>query len=291
MNTKRQSVRRTRGDNAECVIASIKSFGVQPHPESRLMRMHRVLTEANGIIPPDHPEFETALEAERDLQVLAFVFEMADEHATDAEFGRLVRNALKDSLLPNDDRSNSRGRDAQFELFVGAVCQNAGLHPVAREQPDVTCHIEGIKFGIAVKRIKSIANLQKNVRKAAEQIEGTRLPGIIALETNLALNLDNQRITTPIPEMEFSTLYWQALKLRMTEYHDRIQELVRGKGVRGLVVHDQQVRFEPSGEWSLAGMTMSVNTARDNQRRNREFALFEKYYLRGLPNVEEVKHH
>jgi hypothetical protein len=52
----------------------------------------------------------------------------------------------------------------------------------------------------------------------------------------------------------------------------------------------QQVRFEPSGEWSLAGMTMPVNTACDNQRRNREFALFEKYYLRGLPNVEEVKH-
>jgi len=39
------------------------------------MQMHRVLTRAKGIIPRDHPDFETALEAERDLQVLAFVFE------------------------------------------------------------------------------------------------------------------------------------------------------------------------------------------------------------------------
>ena len=92
-------------------------------------------------------------------------------------------------MLPNEDRSHSKGRDAQFELFVAAVCQNAGLHPVAREEPDVTCHIEGIKFGIAAKRIKSVTNLKKHVRKAAQQIEGAGFPGMIALDTNVAFCL------------------------------------------------------------------------------------------------------
>ena len=107
--------RRTRAENAEFVIASVRALRLEPNPESRLMRMHRVLTSANGIIPPDHPDFETALEAERDLQVLAFVFEEAATQGTDIEFQRLVKNALKDSLLPQADRSQSKGRDAQFE--------------------------------------------------------------------------------------------------------------------------------------------------------------------------------
>ncbi len=179
-------VRRTRSENAEFVIESIKALGFTLNSRSRLMRMHRVLTEADGIIPPDDPEYETALEAERDFQVLGFVFEQAAAHPTDAEFQRLVRNTIKDSLLPHKDRGQSKGRDAQFELFVAAICQNAGLLPVARDEPDVTCHIDGVKFGIAAKRIKSLSNLEKHVRKAAEQIEKARFPGIIALDTALS---------------------------------------------------------------------------------------------------------
>lgn len=281
-------MRRTRSENAKFVIESVESLGFHPNPESRLMRMHRVLTEANGIISPDAPEFETALEAERDLQVLALVFDQAAAHPADEEYQRLVRNALKDSLLPNEDRGQSKGRDAQFELFVAAVCQNAGLQPVCREEPDVTCHIEDVKFGIAAKRIKNVNNLKKHVRKAAEQIEQSKLAGVIALDTNVALNRDNERITAPLPDNEFSVLYKRALEHFMDDFHDKIQEWVRGKGVRGMVIHDQQVRFQPDGEWSLVGMTLRVNTARENQRRNREFRLFEKHYPKGLPNVEDV---
>ena len=134
--------------------------------------MYRVLTEPRSRLAPYDPHFEAALEGERDLQVLAFVFDCAAKMPNRRhEFCRLIRNALKDSLLPNEDRGQSKGRDAQFELFVAAVCQNAGLHPVKPEEPDVTCHIEGIKFGIAAKRIKNISNLEQHVRKAAVQIE------------------------------------------------------------------------------------------------------------------------
>lgn len=193
-----------------------------------------------------------------------------------------------DSLLPNEDRGESKGRNAQFELFIAAVCQNAGLHPVRREEPDVTCHIEGMKFGIAAKRVKNVDNLRKHIRKAAEQVEGTKLAGVIALDTNVALNRDNERITVPLSDNEFFVLYKSALTRFMDDFHDRIQEWVRGKRVRGLIVHDQQVRFQPDGEWSLVGMTLRVNTARENQRRNREFRLFEKLYTKGLPNIEDV---
>lgn len=279
---------RTRAENAKFVIEHIKALGFFPNSESRLMKMHNALTNPARFIPPDDPEFETALEAERDLQVLGFVFEQADTHPTEVEFQRLVKNALKDSLLPHEDRNQSKGRDAQFELFVAAICQNAGMFPVAREEPDVTCHVGDIKFGIAVKRIKNATRLEKHVHKAADQIKIAKLPGIIALDTCVALNPNNERITTPIPEEQFRHLYSKAIKRFVDCYYDNFRDWIRGKGVRGIVIHDQQVRFLPNREWSLVGMTMFVNFASKNNRRKQDFAIFEKRYKTGLPNVTHL---
>jgi hypothetical protein len=280
--------RRTGAENAEFVIRSVKELGFQPHPESRLMRMHRVLTVPNRMITPDDPDLETALEAERDMQVLGLIFDQLAAQCSDSEFPRLVKTALKDSLLPQNDRAQSKGRDAQFELFVAAVCQSAGMLPVAREEPDVTCTVEGIKFGIAAKRVKNLANLEEHVRKAADQIHKAGLPGIIALDTSTALNRENERIWAPIPDKEYGRLYKEAMRQFTAEYHDRIQDWVRRKRVRGLVIHDQQVRLPPSGHWGLEGMTEFVCTARENQRRRREFATFEKQYVKGLPNLRHL---
>lgn len=104
----------------------------------------------------------------------------------------------------------------------------------------------------------------------------------------MTLNRDNEPITVPMSGNEFSMLYQQALTQFVDDFHDKMQEWVRGKGVRGIVIHDQQVRWQPDGEWSLVGMTPRVNTARHNQRRKREFSLFERYYVKGLPNVKNV---
>lgn len=289
LNSKNSDSRgRTRTENAEFVIEHIKALGFLPNSQSRLMKMHSAMTNPAELIQPDDPEFETALEAERDLQVLGFVFEQADMHPIDAEFQRLMKNALKDSLLPQEDRGQSKGRDAQFEVFVAAVCQNAGMLPLSREEPDVTCHAGTIKFGIAAKRIKNVTNLEKHVRKAADQIKKAGFPGIIALDTCVALNPNNERITTPIPDEQFGPLYSKAIKRFVDNYHDNFQYWVCEKGARGIVIHDQQVRFKPNSEWSLVGMTMFVNLVSTNNHRKREFDMFTKQYETGLPNVTHL---
>jgi hypothetical protein len=289
LNSKNSDSRgRTRAENAEFVIAHIKALGLSPNPQSRLMQMYSVLTKAGGIIPPDSPDFDTALEAERDLQVLGFVFEQTVAHPSDAEFQRLVKNVLKDSLLPHEDHNQSKGRDAQFELFVAAICQNAGMLPVAHEEPDVTCHVGDIKFGIAAKRIKNTTKLEKHIRKAADQIKIAKLPGIITLDTCIALNPHNERVTTPIPDEQFGPLYSKAIKRFIDNHCNNFRNWVRGRGARGIVIHDQQVRFRPNGEWALEGMTMFVNFASKNNRRKRDFAIFAKQYKTGLPNVTHL---
>lgn len=202
--------RRTRAENAAFVIAEIQALGIRLSPQSRLMHMHRVLTEAGGTIRPDDPDFDTALEAERDMQLLGFVFGQVNPHRDRRDFRSLVKRVLKDSVLPQHNRGESEGRDFQFELFVAAICQSAGLIPVDYEEPDVTCTVNGIKFGLAAKRLKNISNMDKRLKKAAEQVQEAQLPGIIALDTCLALNLENKRITALISDEQFGLLYSRA---------------------------------------------------------------------------------
>ena len=147
----------------------------------------------------DGPGFRDGPRSERDLQVLAFVFDVAAHHATDRKFRDLIKRALYDSVLPQDNRSQSKGRDNQFELLVAAICQNASLLPVEREEPDVTCVVQGVKYGLAAKRVKAAGMLHKRISKAAKQIEKAGLPGIIILEILLLFNPNNVRITSKCP--------------------------------------------------------------------------------------------
>lgn len=277
---------RTRAENASFVIAAVRGRGIEPHAQSRLMQMHRVLTEATRIIQPDDPGFDAALEAERDMTLLGLVFDQSTAHGDDLHFQSLIKHMLNDSVLPQDNRGQSKGRDTQFELFVAAVCQSAGLVPVDYEEPDVTCTVDGIKFGIAAKRVKNISNLNRRVKKAAQQCETAQLPGIVALDTCLALNPENERIATPVPPHQFGSLHSQALTRFLDDYYRKIYDWVDGTGVRGVVFHDHQVRLDPNGQWGLSSMTFWLSTAHDDEQANREFSSFRDSYVRGIPNLE-----
>src|SRR4030042_275607 len=91
LNTTPLQMPRTRTETAEFVITSLNGLGIKPKPGSRLMRMLRVFTEAAGIIPPAHPDFEIALEAERDMQLLEYVFEQEHARTRHAGMIRLLR--------------------------------------------------------------------------------------------------------------------------------------------------------------------------------------------------------
>jgi hypothetical protein len=245
------------------------------------MQMHRTLTdESRPLIRPADPDYETAIEAERDLQVLAFVFDVAAAHPTDQKFRDLIKSALGDSVLPQNNRKQSKGRDFQFELFVAAICENAGLLPVEREEPDVTCVVQGVKWGLAAKRIKGAGNLQKRISKGANQIERVGLPGIVVLETSLLFNPNNTRITRPMSDDNFGELHHQGLCRCIQRYADRINEWVRNEGVCGLIFHDQQVRIDLDGNWFLEGMNLRFPLT----HHKREFHSFADGYFAGLPN-------
>ena len=91
-------------------------------------------------------------------------------------------------------RDNSPGRDAAFELYVGAVCaDHAEFYPVDFEEPDITCVWQGTKYAFAAKRIKNEKNLIRRVREATDQIARSGLQGVIGFDTCLAFNPENLR--------------------------------------------------------------------------------------------------
>ncbi len=277
---------RTRGENASYIIEQVRAIGLNPHPTSRLMRMHKVLS--SDFIPFDDPRFSTALEAVRDLQQLGFVFDQLQSHRDDDKFKALVKKTLKDSTLPQNDREQSVGRNSQFHLYLAAVCQNAGLHPVTYDEPDISCTINGREFGIAAKRIKSLHQIKRHIKKAADQIQGAGRPGIIAIELSLAWNPNNAPIISRLHSQMYVTISVLKATQLFDRYHADIFRWVQGHGVLGVLVFDFSIRLRQDNQWGLDGMSTWLETTQGNEQAKADYRLFYDRFLAGVPNLEHV---
>ncbi len=279
-------LRRTRGENANYVIEQVRALGLNPHPTSRLMRMRDVLN--SGFISFDDPEFVTALEAERDLEQLGFVFDQLKTHCDNDDFKSLVKKTLNDSFLPQNDRRQSAGRDSQFHLYLAAICQNAELHPVTYDEPDISCTIDGRRFSIAAKRIKSLTQFERRIGKAADQIQRIGRPGVIALELSLAWNPNNRPIISRLQsQMCVAIARLKATQL-LGRYHKNIYERVNGYGVCAVVLYDSTIRLCQDNEWELDGMWTWLETTRGDEQAKSDYWLFYKSFLAGIPNLEHL---
>jgi hypothetical protein len=249
--------------------------------------MNRIYLAAESIIERHDPKYEIAVEAERDMQLLAFAFDQFVPAERTLAFKEVLKRIVSDSPLPQQDRGNSPGRDAAFELYVGAVCRSGRFLPVNFEEPDVTCVWQGIKYAFPAKRIKSEKRIIERVTEATKQIKRSGLPGVIALDTCLAFNPDNLRIRQ-IPDTVFWSEYFQNLKVTWSQYHAKIQNIIARADVLGIVVHDYIIREQPDNQISLAGMTMRVPAAVRTSEEQRRFETLSTLYTYSLPNQDDV---
>jgi len=75
-----------------------------------------------------------------------------------------LRRSLGGAPLPAEE-SDSRARDAQFELYVAAVCRQAGVS-VELAEPDAIVTTAGVRFGVAAKRVRSPNKVVVRVKEA-----------------------------------------------------------------------------------------------------------------------------
>jgi hypothetical protein len=124
---------RNRKEIAQFVMDAIRSFGAEAKPSSRIAKMYKLTTELKGTIYPRNRNFEVLLEADRDFQILEFIFEHLENAAADVELRKLLGFLTSDSALPQLDKGNSIGRNTQFHLYSSAMCQAGGMKPVTYE--------------------------------------------------------------------------------------------------------------------------------------------------------------
>jgi hypothetical protein len=274
---------RTRAENAAYVVQQIRALGVKVNDSSRLMRMKRVLDK--GYVSPEDPDFPIALESMRDMQHIGFAFDQMNAQSECRRFRDVIRRLLKDSPLPHMDREESTGRNAQLELYLAALCQRAGMGPVDYEEPDVTCVADGIKFGIAAKRVKSLDQVRKHVKKAAEQVEKSKLPGIVVLDLSMAWNRQNMPITSGIMSQLYEMTAIAKTNQFFTENRENIERWVQGKGVLAVLVLEYVVRLRRDRSWNLEGMSNWFSTTFGDLQADREFDVFYRNFLKGFTNL------
>ncbi len=273
------------GEAAAYVWKKFNDLGLHPSPSSRLGMMFS-LFEKRDFIPEGDSDFELACEALRDITLLEFAFDqLAEPHLLDSAIEKL-RLLLKDSALPQDDDDNTPGRDTQAEIYVASICQAAGLSPKFLE-PDVVVVLNDKEYGIAVKRLKSLASLEKRFHGACKQIQKAGKPGFIVLDMMMVFNPENRRVWATTSDAHVASAHSLACEKFVGDYFDRFRKWQDGREVRGVLILDHLVRRfidqDDTPRWQLNGFAYSVNMSPHNERRRREGDAFWRAYERGIP--------
>ena len=275
---------KTRCEQAKYIVERLRDVDLRINPSSRIGRMLQILCRPETI-DPDDSDYPIILESIRDMHQLRLIVDTMDAHSESQKFRNAVNFLRKDCALPQDERKDAPGRNYQFQLYVAALCTNAGI-PTQHEEPDVTCVIQDTIFGIAAKRLKTIEALESNVRKAADQISRAGMPGIIALDLTLAQNPTNRRITSPLE----SQLYVPLSHAKSNDLFDKngesIRQLVAGKGVLAVWTYESTLRWKEDRSWSHDCSSVWFGTTKD-ETEDRLLDQFRARFLSGVPNLND----
>ena len=166
---------------ADLTLDRLCTLGVPIASDNRLARARRTVLKLS----------ERA-DNEEDVRVDPIVF--AELHRTMLEQFLIVRaidprrpeevqhvaHLLSGSDDPATD-TDTRHRDAQFELMIAALLRFGGIVGVHLGEPDIRIPAGAEFLGIAVKRISSPKKLEKRMKQAARQIQRQSQRGLVVL--------------------------------------------------------------------------------------------------------------
>ena len=275
----------TRREQADYIVERLTQFGVRINPSSRIGQAQRVLGRPD-IVQPDDPDYQIALESIRDNYQLRLIVDTMDAHRESKAFKDATHLLRKDLALPQDELKDTPGRNYQFQLYVAALCTNAGL-ATRHQEPDVTCDVDGATFGIAAKRLKTIDSLEDNVKEAADQVFNAGLPGIIAVDLTIAQNPNNRRVMSATESQWYSFLSDARFRQLFTKHGDSIRELVDGKSVLGVWTYVSTLRLMPDRTWSHDCWSFWFDTTK-NAEEDALLERFQKNFLKGVPILNDL---
>jgi hypothetical protein len=175
------------------------------------------------------------------------------------EWRSRVLQLISGQTLPQTEKEQSKARDIQFELFVAARCRASG-YSVEPKEPDILVRDEFGDFGIAAKRPKSPKTLEHHVRKGSHQIDGSGMPGILAIDLSLIHNPKNKILLFDKQGDDIKVV--QQIADHFIQLNNRrIRSMVNQPNVFGLVVCMASLSFVPNTlqfasatRWTIANL-------------------------------------
>ena len=168
----------------------------QDHPQlcgakhNRLIQQCKLYIKTEGIIQVTNPDWLFYVQGLKDIQEYWFIIEILGKRLLKAPFIEPLKLSLQDPDLPKDSKDSTLGRNTQFELFIAAIASRAGMNVdrLGDSGADWVLTATGNSWSIETKRIKSLDQMEKHIRKAGKQIMATNKGGIIAIDISLAVN-------------------------------------------------------------------------------------------------------
>jgi hypothetical protein len=194
----------------------------------------------------DHP-YQDAFRALVDCRMFIEIVEQLLQDLSTSDLHDLVSGNLK----PSDDKSSSRARDREFELFIAAICRRSGMKTWLGE-PDVLFELGPTTCSVAAKRLASSKQVEKNITKAEKQIAGAKYPGLIVMDVTRILDPTSVLVThwRTAPQ----TVGGHVLAFMNTEHYRSFQQQ-RDKLVCGIILRtvfplvSQGFRYGTHEQW------------------------------------------
>jgi hypothetical protein len=225
-------------DRAEALIKFLESKGIRVNPSSRLAQYVRQLGAAmksDGVTVPkglDLAIWHRCLIEVDDLDLVARSLSAPPEVKGWKE---TLKKALGGGVVRTDEIKHSPARDVQFELIIASMLRRA-KYEVELEEPDVVVTSETPNIGVAAKRPRSFNNLDEMIGKADDQIKGTGLQGIVALDLSIIAAPKDEHITTRDFRAAFDHVKNVANSF-IQKSGDRVISLVDTSRTFGLIAH------------------------------------------------------
>jgi len=223
---------------ASKLISDLEAAGVPVPPSSRLRRYANALNEAvaaDGVRRPESAELALWHRLLIEVEDLDVTTRVLSQHPEVPSWSIHLKRSLAGAALRSDENLPSPARDVQFELILAALFRRAGFS-VSLDEPDVIVLDESRRFGVAAKRPRSHAKLEKNIRDARRQVQQSGLPGMIAVDVSCILNPEDTAIETANFTAANAAVV-DAVSSYLRENSYRISRWIASDRVFGVVLH------------------------------------------------------
>ncbi len=253
-------------DMANVISAWLADHATGTNEHGRVFRICRIVEESQGIIDKGDPQWSAHVQAFKDVQEFWYVIDVLGDRLLEQPFKDSFVRSLDDPILPADSGSHTPGRNAQFELFIAAAATRAGMgvERAGTAGADWVVSTPVRRWSIEAKRIKAWGQIEKRVRSAAGQIDGTRVGGIIAIDVSAAANPAQEPLDRFVGDAELERAQPQRGKALLNGPLKRIHTWIGRVNVGFLLLYDFVIR--PAGEsatehepWSLIGFWDRMN--------------------------------